>query len=246
MKMLMFCATVALSALGVSATDAKAEVMVNVDGVEYPLSVLTANCQSMSNDPTAMIGCFNALSALMDGTSGAQEETISPAQALDNLRSVAQYQDAETGLLIAGSDCNVQLVYYGNYFHISRRNVSSIDLFSARFDAANLKYEQVSQVSGGQLPLARAAMNASATATVSGGVALESVQHNFSPKSAKLSMSEYATQVVSELPPRNGQTFDFVLVHPERSQASNEIWDAFKVFVNACSSARPSWAPKTN
>ena len=232
----------------VSASDAQAEEMVNVDGVEYPLSLLTANCQSMSGDPQAMIACFNDLSALMEGNSDVQEDTVSVAQALDDLRAVAQYQNDETGLSILGSDCGVHIVYYGNFFHISRRNVSSIDLVSAQFDASKLQYDQIAGVQGAQMPLSRGLMDVGAAAKMRGGAALESAQHNFPAKSARLSMSEYAAQVVNQLPVTEGQAFNFVLVHPARSQASADIWSAFEVFVNACSSKKPEWAftPRTN
>ncbi|CAN0596977.1 unnamed protein product [Ectocarpus sp. 12 AP-2014] len=241
----MFSAAVAL---GVSASAANAEQMLSVDGVEYPLSVLTANCQSMSDNPQAMIACFNALSAMMEGKPAeAVQDTVSVTQALDDLRAVAQYQDSETGLGIAGADCTIRIVYFGNYFHVSRRNVSAIDLYSAQFDASKLNYDQIAPVSGAQVPLYRASMDVGATAIMSGGVGLESAQHAFSPKSARLSMGAYANEVAGQLASTKTQAFDFVLVHPKRSQASTQIWNAFETFVKACRGSQPSWlVPKTN
>lgn len=249
MKMLMFGAAMALGTLGVSTTDVRAERMVNVDGVEYPLSKLTENCQSMSNDPQAMIDCFNALAAHIEGKPAeTQVDTASVGQALETLRNVAQFQNNDTGLSIAGSDCTIEVVYFGNYFHVSRRNVSTLDLFVATFDAASVQYDQISSVSGAQVALSRVAMGAGASATVRGGVALESAQLNFPAKSARLSMADYAREVAAHLPANNAQTFDFVLVHPARQQASADIWNAFKEFVTACqgSTSTPSWLPKTN
>ena len=247
MKTLMIYATAALGALGVSATDVRAQDMVTVDGVEYPLAQLTANCQSMREDPPAMIACFNALSALMEGKPAeTQQDTASVTKALEDLRALAQYQDNDSGLFISGTDCTIQVTYFGNYFHISRRNVSAIDLYSALFDASNLKFDQITGVPGAQVPLSRGQLDVGATASIRGGMALESSQHNFPAKSARLSMVDYAREVVGHLPATQAQTFDFVLVHPARSQASSEIWNAFKVFVTACRGSGPSWAPKTN
>lgn len=242
MKMLMLGALVALGTLGVSAADVRAEETVLVDGVEYPLSILTANCQSMSDNPQAMIDCFNKLSALMEGKSAdAQENTVPVAEALESLRAVAQFQNDDTGLSITGSECNIQVVYFGNYFHVSRRNVSTIDLFSAEFDAAQLQYDQITGVPGAQVPLSRGVMNVGAKATVRGGIGMDSAKSKFPSKSARQSMAEYAGEVVGHLPTTENQTFDFVLVHPARNNASTEIWDAFKVYVDACSATTPAW-----
>ena len=72
------------------------------------------------------------------------------------------------------------------------------------------------------------------TAATWGGEALESTQHNFSPKSARTTIDAYADEVVGQLPAREDQAFDFVLVHPQRSDASADIWTAFEAYVAAC------------
>lgn len=221
--------------LGVLASNAQADQVITVDGKDYFLSFLTANCQSITNDPAAQIACFGAISELLEEQSGGvQESKISVTEALDALRAVAQYQDDESGLSIAGSDCNIHLVYFNNYFHISRRNISTIDLFSAQFDASNLQYDQIVQVQDAQSPVSKGFMAPGVTAVMHGGVALESAQHNFSPRSPRTTLDVYANEVVGELQGIQSQEFDFVLVHPQKSQASADIWSAFATFVDAC------------
>lgn len=219
-------------ALSIFASDAMAEVTLVIDGEEFALSELMDNCKSITGDAEAQIGCFNALSKLLDEqTAAAQENNGGVAEALEALRSVAQYQDNDSGLTISGAGCKVQFTYFANYFHISRRNVSSIDLFSAAFDASKLQLDQVAEGSG---PLAKGMMDAGVTAATWGGQALESSEHNFSPKSARTAIDVYANEVVSELTPRENEAFDFVLVHPQRNGAREDIWAAFEAYVTAC------------
>lgn len=232
MKLLMLGLAMSFSAF---ASDAKAEEMVTVDGVEYPLSILTKNCQSMSADPQAMIACFNALSGLLEQQGGgSQASGPSVPEALEQLRSVAEVNGNESGLLIAGADCKIQITYFGNYFHISRRNVSTVDLFNVEFDASKLEYDQFSRGRGSQVVLANGMMKDGETAATSGGFELDSSANGFASRSARASLADYAKEVVDQLPVTEGQAFDFVLVHPERSDNSTEIWGAFEKFVNAC------------
>lgn len=155
-------------------------------------------------------------------------------QALADLRAAAQYEDDDTGLLIAGTDCSIQVTYFGNYYHLSRRNVSTIDLFSAQFDASQLQYDQITDVPSAQIPLSKAMMVDGAMAVMRGGMALDSNQDNFEPKSARSTLGAYANDVVGQLPAREDQAFDFVLIHPERRQVSADIWTAFETFVDSC------------
>lgn len=232
MKLLMCGFAISLS---IVASDARAELTLNIDGQDYSLSALMENCQSLAADPAAQIACFSAVSKLVeDQANQGQERVVSVPESLEALRSVAQYQNDETGLVIAGSECRIQVLYYNNYFHISRRNVSSIDLFSAAFDVSQFQYDQMTEVQGAQLPLIKGKMDAGAAAAMRGGVALESSQNNFAPKSSRTSIGEYAIEVADQLAPKEGQEFDFVLVHPDRRQSSAEIWGAFKTFVEAC------------
>ncbi|MEO9825535.1 MAG: hypothetical protein ABJF50_14045 [Paracoccaceae bacterium] len=230
-----------LVSLGVTASTAKAEQMLNVDGTVYPLSALMGTCQRITDDPAAQIACFNHITLLLDEQSGGaqQEKTVPVPQALEALRAVAQYQDDESGLLIAGSECRIQIVYFNNYYHISRRNISSLDLFSAQFDASDLEFDQTVKSQGGQAPLSKGVLANGATAVTRGGVELESAQLGFEPRSPRMSLEAYASEVVAQLPAREGQSFEFVLVHPQKSQASPEIWKAFQTFVKACDGALP-------
>ncbi len=232
MKMLM-CGF-AMS-LGVLASTAKADQILNIDGEDYPLSTLLENCQSITDDPAAQIACVSSLSQLLaEQSSAAQENDVAVAPALDALRAVAEYQDDGSGLSIAGSDCNIHMIYYNNYFHISRRNISSIDLFSAQFDASKLQYDQIVQVQGAQAPLLTGVMDVGTNATVRGGIALESALDNFEPRSPRTTMDAYANEVVGQLQAREEQSFSFVLIHPQKTQASAEIWSAFEAFVSLC------------
>jgi len=112
---------IALS-LGMLATNVIAEQTLTINGEDYTLSALMENCQRITGDPAAQISCFTAISSLMDEQANApQEIDVSITETLDALRAVAQYRDDDSGLLINGSDCNIHVVYYNNYFHISRR-----------------------------------------------------------------------------------------------------------------------------
>lgn len=232
MKLLMSGFAISLS---IVASDVKAEITLNIDGKDYSLSALMENCQSLAADPSAQIACFSAVSKLVEEQAGQdQESTVSVPERLDALRNVAQYQNEDTGLVIAGTECKIQVLYYNNYFHISRRNVSSIDLFSATFDASHFQHDQMAEVQGAKAPLIRGLMDDGATASMNGGVALESSQNNFAPKSARSSIGDYAMEVVDQLGSAEGQEFNFVLVHPERRQSSAEILSAFEAFVDVC------------
>lgn len=220
--------------LGVLAGSAMATQVLTVGGQERTLQSLTEECQSITGDPAAQIACFGALSALLEQQTGGAQAKVSVPEKLEALRTAAQYQDDASGLVIAGSDCNINIIYYGNYFHISRRNVSTIDLVSAQLDASKLQHEQTVQNLGGQLPLSRGVMEAGATATMRGGAALDSSLDNFAPRSPRMTLDVYAKEVVGQLQPRDGQSFEFVLVHPQRAQASGDIWSAFSNFVAAC------------
>lgn len=63
---------------------------------------------------------------------------------------------------------------------------------------------------------------------------VDSTQNGFASLSPGTTLEAYANEVVGQLPAREGQAFDFVLVHPQQSQASGEIWGAFEEFVSAC------------
>lgn len=228
MKMLM-CG-VALS-FGLVTSGASAAIEAELD-----LTTMMENCRTMTGAPEAQIACFNAVSELLKKQAEqAQDDTPSIPEALAALREAAEVQNADTGLKITGTDCKIHVLYFNNYFHISRRNVSTIDLFSAQFDAADLDYDQSANRPGAQPPLSRGVM-ASGTARVSGGVALDSKKDNFDSKSARASVSDYADEVIAQLPTSDAQSFDFVLVHPDRQQASNDIWASFEAYVKACAS----------
>ncbi|MEO9864840.1 MAG: hypothetical protein ABJO29_09165 [Yoonia sp.] len=221
--------------LAVLASGLQAEVTVNVDGTDIPMSTLLENCQSMVGEPEAKVSCFNALSELLKSqSSDTQTDETAINEALDGLRAIAAYQDGETGLLIDGAGCDIQFVYYANYFHISRRNVSTIDLFSAKFDASKLQFDQISEVRGASAPLLNAQMDNGAQAALIGGMGLDSNENNFSAKSARTSIDAYAMEVVAELTPQESQSFDFVLVHPERAQDGSDIMAAFEAYASAC------------
>ena len=67
-----------------------------------------------------------------------------------------------------------------------------------------------------------------------GGIAIDSLQHGFAPRSPRVTLDTYANEVVDQLPPAAHQTFDFVLVHPKKRDAGVNIMNAFEAFVNAC------------
>lgn len=232
MKMLM--SGLALS-LVVLATGVQAELKVTVNGEEVAVSTLMDNCKSMSGEPEAQIACFSAISQLLDNQGDGGAAAGGPVQdALDHLRAVAQYQDNETGLKIEGKGCDVQFTYFANYFHVSRRNVSNIDLYHARFDAAKLQLDATLSGAAAGTLVSKGVMDTGAVAATRGGVALDSNAHQFSPKSARTTVDVYASEVVGELPAQTGETFSFVLVHPRLSETSAEILSAFETYVAAC------------
>ena len=232
MKSLTYGFAMSLSML---AGGANAEVTLTVDGEEYTLSALMANCQTLANDPAAQIACFSAVSKLVEAQAGGETGNVaSVPEALEALQAAAQYQTEETGLFLSGTDCKIQVLYYNNYFHISRRNVSSIDVFSATFDAAQLDYEQVSEIRGAAGPLVGGKMDDGATGVMRGGAALESAQFHFAPTPARASIAEYAVEVANQLDVKESQRVEFVLVHPARAAESDDIWNAFEDFMAAC------------
>lgn len=243
MKTLMCGLVTAVSFIASAAT---ADKVVTIDGVDYFLSHLTENCRSIKNDPAAQIACFNSLAQYLEKPSEeSQVSDESIVQALEDLRTVAQYQDNDSGLLIAGSGCKIRTVYFDNYFHISRRNISAIDVFSAEFDLSKMEYKKTSRVEGSATML-NGVMESGANATVRGGASLESTQHNFAPRSPGASIDAYATEVVNQLPASEDQTFQFGLFHPQRIQASSEIWNAFVAFADVCKAKHTSTGPKIN
>ena len=225
----------AAAALVISTSGAQADYTVTIEGTEYPLADLMVNCGRASGGTETQLKCFNALTQLVQKQSGgAVESDVTVTQALDALRDVAQYRDNTSRLSIAGNDCRVRIMYYDNYFHISRRNVSTIDLFSAQFDASKMQLEQTTQVQGQSLTWSKGLMDLGETAVSQGGPTLASKQSGFSSKSPSASIDEYANSVVGQLPVRQEQTFDFVLVHPKQNGKRAEIWKAFETFVTAC------------
>jgi hypothetical protein len=232
--------------LGILTSEVAADQLLKIDGEDYLLSTLLETCQELSDDPVAQIACVSAVSQLLEEqTSGEQEDHEIVTEALADLRALAQYQDDGSGLSIAGSGCNIHIVYYNNYFHISRRNISEIDLFSAKFDASSFQFDKTVEVPGAQAPLVTGFMAPGAKAEIRGGLVLESSQHNFAPRSPRATIDAYANEVVGQLSAKESQTFDFVLIHPQRSQASAEIWSAFETFVDACGQLPPSWSLTT-
>lgn len=233
MKVLMWGLTFSLA---VWAAAVKAEVTLSIDGKEYTLAALMERCQSIG-DANSQNSCFNAVSKLLAAQSGGEQQSVATAsEALENLRAVAEYQDEDSGLIISGTDCRIQTVYFNNYFHISRRNVSTIDVLRADFDASILQNDRTTRAQGADSPLSQGVMADGATAGFRGGIALESGHNNFGPKSAAESISTYANAVIAQLPASENQTFPFVLVHPKKSQSSADIWRAFDALVEVCSS----------
>ena len=231
MKSLIYGAAMVFWAISTTAT---ADQVIQVDGEPYLLSTLTANCQNIQ-DPAAQIACFASLSKLIEEQAAANPaDAERVGQAIGLLQASAQYGDDESGLTITASGCNVRFDYYGNYFHISRRNISSIDLYSAEFDASQVMIEQVTPMQGGQVPMMRATMAPGAVANLRGGLALESSHSGFAPRAPGAPLSDYAAEVVSMLPVQQSATFDFVLVHPQMANANPQIWAAFSELVNVC------------
>lgn len=219
--------------LGVLSSSVAADVFLEVNGTAYSLTALMENCQSMADDPAAQVACFQAVSVLLEEqtTETPSGVTVSAPEALDSLRAVAEYEDAESGLIIQGAECDVHILYYANYFHVSRRNVSSIDLFSAQFDVSEIAYDQMAQGDGF---IAKGVMQAGATAATIGGEAISSAEYNFSPRSARQTVGEYAVGVVEQLTAVESREFDFVLVHPAKQESSADIWNAFAAYTAAC------------
>lgn len=229
MKKVLFGTALALFGL---ITAAHAEYMVKVRGADYPISSLMQSCADANGGSDAQLKCFITLTGLVKEQAGAAQVNLSAADALDALRKVAQHQDADSGLIIDGAECRIQITYYNNYFHMSRRNVSSIDLVTAEFDAAQVQLDQVQRADAGGV--AKGFLQLGGTAVSKGGAALESADLNFPTKPAQASMQDYVQTVSAQLATRQSDSFDFVLVHPKRSQISNDIWKAFDVFVRAC------------
>ena len=221
--------------LGLMANSATAQQMINIDGKDYPLSDLMATCQQITDDASKQVACFNDLAKLMaEQSGGTQKAQVSVPDALAALQEIAQYQDDDSGLVIAGTDCNIEVTYYGNYYHLSRRNISTLDLFTAKFDASKFQYDQLSQGQSGAASLAKGVLEAGATASTRGGVELDSAKLKFAPKSPRATLDAYASEVVAQLPEKANETFEFVLVHPKNQDASADIWGAFETFVGAC------------
>jgi len=232
MKTLVYGLALSVATL---ATSAAAELSVTVNGEEVSVAQLMDNCKTMTDQPEAQVACFSAISQLLEKQSGDSAEGDSNVgQALANLQQVAQFENGETGLMIDGSGCTIQMTYFANYFHVSRRNVSSIDLHHAQFDVSRLRLDEVSSARARQDLLTTGVMEAGGLAAMRGGVALESTTHNFAPKSARASIGEYASKVVPQLPAQEADQFSFVLVHPALGGAREDIWNAFEAYVKAC------------
>lgn len=197
---------------------------------------LMEQCRSDTLSAEAKVQCFTDLADQLRSGAASPSVTGSVQEALDGLRRVAEYQDNETGLVIAGDSCFIHVLYYGNYFHISRRNVSTIDLVSAKFDASKLQFDQMADVSQANLSWSKGVMDAGATAVFQVGMALESNKHGFDAKQASLSLQEYAGLVVDQLPVQESQNFDFMMVHPAKADARAQIKQAYEELVTACKS----------
>ncbi len=221
--------------LGLMTSQAQADQVVIVDGETYFLSHLTENCQSITGDPAAQIACFGALSQLLaDQEVAPERDEAAIAEALGALQAAAAVEADDTGLMISGSGCTLNVTYFGNYFHISRRNVSEIDLFHASFDVSALQLDQSVNAPGSQPPLSRGVMQGDAVAVVGGAAALDSSLDNFAPRPPSATLAAYAMEVAQQIPATEAQTFDFALVHPMRSQQSADIWAAFEAYVTEC------------
>ncbi len=222
--------------LGVLSSSVNAEVLVDVEGKTYKLTDLMENCQSMSDNPVAQVSCFSAVSALLESqsTPTPTESSASIPEAFEALRDVAQYVDEGSGLIIRGAECNAQFLYFGNYFHVSRRNLSSLDLFSTQIDASKVDYDQIVQTTGNQVYMSRGTMLDGSVAKTSGGLAIESAQYNIAAKPARMTIADYAVQVAGQLTAKESNEFDFVLVHPAKQQSSAAVWGAFKTYIEAC------------
>ena len=232
MKLLIYGLTLPLTLL---ASNLLAQETLIVNGKEYTITALTENCQSLSDEPQAMAACFTALSQLIERQSdGEQDDAPDVLRSLDNLRAAAEVQNDDSGLSILGTGCTIQIVYYNNYYHVSRRNVSQLDLYSAEFDVSEIQYEEFDEVRGAQAPLISGLMADNETATTRGNVGLDSSANGFDAKPGRTPVGEYALEIVDQLQADEDQSFDFVLVHPDRRDNSDAIWEAFERFVDAC------------
>lgn len=209
-----------------------------IDATEKAPSVteLMEQCRSEELSAEAKVQCFTDLADQLRNGTAVPSQAGSVQEALDGLRRVAEYQDKETGLVIAGSSCFIHVLYYGNYFHISRRNVSTIDLLSAKFDASKLQIDQTTDVSQANLSWSKGVMEAGTTAVFQGGTALDSNKQGFDAKQASSSLQEYAGLVVDQLPAQESESFDFMMVHPAKADARAEITKAYEELVSACKS----------
>ena len=241
-KVLMCSAAIGMGAV---ASVANAEQTISIDGTAYPLSALMASCQGIVDDPARQVACFNDLSQLiaMQAANAAPNGTSVP-EALEALRAAAVYQDDDTGLVIDGTGCELRIVYYGNYFHVSRRNISEIDVVAASFDASKVEADRTIAAAAAGSTIVQGAMADGATASASGGTALDSSQHGFPPKSPRLTIAQYAAEVAGLLPRREGPAFAFVLVHPKRAGAQDEILAAFETYLGACRAASEAGGPE--
>lgn len=222
-------------ALAPFASSAEADVKVTVDGTEVRLSTLMENCKSIKGDPEAQVACFSALSKMLEGQSaGGAQEDATIAKRVDALRQVAEFKDDGSGLTVAADGCLLNVIYYNNYFHISRRNVSTIDIVNVHFDATRLQFDQASMAQSGQDPFSRGIMDVGARAQMRGGIALGSDIQNFEPKSARMPLDAYVNEVLTQLPGREDQVFDFVMIHPSKSGQFAEIWTAFSQLIATC------------
>jgi|GEM_PF-3342994 len=232
MKLLIYGLTLPLALL---ASGLVAQETLTIDGKEYTITALTENCQSLSDEPQAMAACFTALSQLIERQSGGpQTEVLDVLPALDNLRIAAEVQNDDSGLSILGTGCTIQVVYYANYYHVSRRNVSQLDLYSVEFDVSEIQFDEFDEVRGAQAPLVSGLMIDDTTATTRGNVGLDSSANGFDAKPGRTDVGDYALEIVDQLQADEDQSFDFVLVHPDRRDDSDAIWEAFERFVDAC------------
>lgn len=197
---------------------------------------LIDQCSRLEAASDEQLQCFKLLSKAIEE----QENNSSDDQAqivqssFEALRSVAQHSDDETGLRIFGDACEITVFYYGNFYRVSRRNVSVIDVYYAQFDASKLLLDQVSPVAGASYSRVKGVMENGAAAITAGGAELGSDVFGFAPKAASQSMNEYANLVVKAVPPQQDQTFEFVLVHPKKADAAADVMAAFSEFVQAC------------
>lgn len=231
MKTVLIGALIALSAV---ATTAKAEITLNVRGTDYSLVALMDSCATATGGGDAQLRCFVALTDIVKEQYGAAHSDLTVTDALFALRQVAEIQTADTGLTIKGDGCQIELQYYNNYYYMSRRNVASIDVISAQFDATAIQLDQTLRSQGNGSLTSVGLMQPGAEAVVRGGVALESVDHGFDVKPAAIPVADYAGTVAQTLDAQQHQSFQFVLVHPERNGQSGAIWEAFDTYVQAC------------